>query len=66
MGGIRVDEDSRVLTVEGKPILGLYAAGETTGGLHGSNRLGGNGVCDTMVFGPNAAKQSARYISELA
>jgi fumarate reductase flavoprotein subunit len=65
MGGIRVDEQSRALTADGKPIDGLYAAGESTGGLHGSNRLGGNGVCDTMVFGPNAAKQAAAYIATL-
>ncbi|MDR1088948.1 MAG: flavocytochrome c [Coriobacteriales bacterium] len=63
MGGIRVDELSRALDANGKPIDGLYAAGETTGGLHGGNRLGGNGVCDTMVFGPNAAKQAAAYIA---
>jgi fumarate reductase flavoprotein subunit len=66
MGGIKVDEQSRAIDSKGKPIPGLYAAGESTGGLHGSNRLGGNGVCDTMVFGPNASGQAARYIAELA
>ncbi|MDR1014820.1 MAG: flavocytochrome c [Coriobacteriales bacterium] len=66
MGGIRIDEQSRALDAKGKPIAGLYAAGESTGGLHGSNRLGGNGVCDTMVFGPNAAEQAALYIAKSA
>jgi fumarate reductase flavoprotein subunit len=66
MGGIRVDAQSRALSADGKPIVGLYAAGESTGGLHGDNRLGGNGVCDTMVFGPNAAREAARYITESA
>jgi fumarate reductase flavoprotein subunit len=66
MGGIRVDALSRALNAKGEPIVGLYAAGESTGGLHGGNRLGGNGVCDTMVFGPNAAKQAAAYAAGLS
>jgi fumarate reductase flavoprotein subunit len=63
MGGIKVDVQSRALDATGAPIPGLYAAGESTGGLHGSNRLGGNGVCDTIVFGPNAARAAASYIA---
>jgi fumarate reductase flavoprotein subunit len=38
-----------VLRTDGTPIPGLYAAGEVTGGLHGANRLGGNGVADIVV-----------------
>lgn len=39
----------------GEKIEGLYAAGEVTGGIHGANRLGGNAVVDTVVFGKLAA-----------
>lgn len=35
----------------GKPIDGLYAVGEVTGGIHGTNRLGGNAICDIFTFG---------------
>lgn len=41
-----------------------YAAGEVTGGIHGANRLGGNAVTDTVVFGRNAAKHAEEYISK--
>ena len=51
MGGISIDTDARVLGTNGKAIPGLYAAGEITGGIHGANRLGGNAVTDTVVFG---------------
>lgn len=57
MGGIKIDEDTRVLDTNSKPIKGLYAAGETTGGIHGANRLGGNAVVDTVVFGMLAGQQ---------
>ena len=40
----------------GEAIKGLYAAGEITGGLHGANRLGGNAVVDTVVFGKLAGE----------
>lgn len=39
----------------GEPIPGFYAGGEVTGGIHGANRLGGNAVVDTVVFGKLAA-----------
>lgn len=55
MGGISIDEFGRVLNESGQPIKGLYAAGEVTGGIHGANRLGGNAVVDTVVFGKQAA-----------
>ncbi|MBW9212141.1 MULTISPECIES: FAD-dependent oxidoreductase [Terrabacteria group] len=51
MGGITIDTMGRVLNESKKPIANLYAAGEVTGGIHGGNRLGGNAVVDTVVFG---------------
>lgn len=54
MGGIRIDADSRVLDASGSVITNLYAVGECTGGVHGSNRLGGNAIADIMTFGRNA------------
>ncbi|WP_428770732.1 FAD-dependent oxidoreductase [Treponema sp. HNW] len=51
MGGIAIDDKTRVLDTNGKAIPGLYAAGEVTGDIHGANRLGGNAVVDTVVFG---------------
>ncbi|MBP7278484.1 MAG: FAD-binding protein, partial [Sedimentibacter sp.] len=41
-----------------EPIPGLYAGGEVTGGIHGGNRLGGNAVTDTVVFGRLAAQSA--------
>ncbi|CAL2036332.1 unnamed protein product [Caenorhabditis brenneri] len=51
MGGLKIDEHARVIDEQGKPIEGLYAAGEVTGGVHGSNRLGGNSLLECVVFG---------------
>jgi succinate dehydrogenase / fumarate reductase flavoprotein subunit/fumarate reductase flavoprotein subunit len=48
MGGIKIDVNCRT------NIDGLFAAGEDTGGVHGANRLGGNGVADSIVFGARA------------
>lgn len=59
MGGIVVDTDSHVLDTNGNIIKGLYAAGEVTGGIHGSNRLGGNAIADIVVFGRNAGQNAA-------
>ena len=55
MGGVTIDPEARVLDESGAAIAGLYAAGEVTGGIHGGNRLGGNAVVDTVVFGRLAA-----------
>ncbi len=60
MGGLSVNTETQVLTSDGKPIPGLYAAGEVTGGLHGANRLGGNGVGDIVVNGRLAGLAAAR------
>lgn len=51
MGGVNIDEGARALDKDGKPIPGLYCAGEITGNLHGLNRLGGNAIVDFVVFG---------------
>jgi succinate dehydrogenase / fumarate reductase flavoprotein subunit len=54
MGGVRVEADTEATTVEG-----LYAAGEVAGGMHGSNRLGGNSLSDLVVFGRRAGMSAA-------
>merc|ERR1719446_76302 len=62
MGGLEVDVNSNVLGASGKPIAGLYAAGEIAGGIHGNNRLGGNSLLDCVVFGRVAGKHAANYM----
>jgi succinate dehydrogenase / fumarate reductase flavoprotein subunit len=54
MGGIRVEPDT-----EASVVAGLYAAGEVAGGMHGSNRLGGNSLSDLVVFGRRAGLAAA-------
>ncbi len=61
MGGLKIDENTRVLNTAGEIIPGLYAAGEVTGGVHGANRLGGNAVADFVVFGRIAGQQAVEY-----
>merc|ERR1719506_3101206 len=60
MGGLEVDVNSLVLDAKGKPIKGLYAAGEVAGGIHGNNRLGGNSLLDCVVFGRVAGRHAAK------
>jgi urocanate reductase len=59
MGGVQIDTQARVLSEEGQPIPGLYAAGEVTGGIHAGNRLGGNAQADIFVFGKIAGESAA-------
>jgi len=60
MGGIRIDSSARVISIgSGKPIPGLFAAGEITGGIHGASRLGSNSIVDCLVFGRVAGKSVA-------
>ncbi|WP_329455838.1 fumarate reductase/succinate dehydrogenase flavoprotein subunit [Streptomyces sp. NBC_01497] len=61
MGGVAVDSDSAAAL--GVP--GLYAAGEVAGGMHGSNRLGGNSLSDLLVFGRRAGLGAAGYAAAL-
>ena len=56
MGGIRVDSDSQMSTIEG-----LFAAGECASGINGANRLGGNSLSDLIVFGKRAGEYAAQY-----
>ncbi|WP_275463102.1 fumarate reductase/succinate dehydrogenase flavoprotein subunit [Streptomyces noursei] len=58
MGGVEVDPDTAAAT--GVP--GLFAAGEVAGGMHGSNRLGGNSLSDLLVFGRRAGLYAAEYV----
>ncbi|WP_069161241.1 fumarate reductase/succinate dehydrogenase flavoprotein subunit [Nocardia altamirensis] len=61
MGGVEVDPDTGAATVPG-----LFAAGECSGGMHGSNRLGGNSLSDLLVFGRRAGLGAAAYVEQLA
>lgn len=51
LGGIEINTHAEVLDIEGNVIPHFYAAGEVTGGIHGSNRIGGNSLTDCIVFG---------------
>ncbi|GGU81591.1 succinate dehydrogenase flavoprotein subunit [Streptomyces filipinensis] len=62
MGGVAVDSD----TAAARGVPGLYAAGEVAGGMHGSNRLGGNSLSDLLVFGRRAGWHAAEYAQGLA
>lgn len=61
MGGVEINEATEVIDTNGNVISGLYAAGEVTGGIHGSNRLGGNALTDTVVFGRIAGTNAASF-----
>ncbi|MFG2037373.1 fumarate reductase/succinate dehydrogenase flavoprotein subunit [Dactylosporangium sp. NPDC048998] len=59
MGGIEVDADTAAAAVPG-----LFAAGEVSGGMHGSNRLGGNSLSDLLVFGKRAGEHAAAHAEQ--
>ena len=61
MGGVEVDPD----TAAAARVPGLFAAGEAAGGMHGSNRLGGNSLSDLLVFGRRAGLGAADYVDSL-
>ena len=61
MGGLKINKEAQVLDKEGNPIEGLYAAGEVTGGIHGSNRLGSAAIADITVFGRIAGRNAADF-----
>src|SRR3954452_19728970 len=61
MGGGEVDPD----TAAAAGVPGLFAAGEVSGGMHGSNRLGGNSLSDLLVFGARAGQGAAAYVQGL-
>jgi len=58
MGGVRIDQFGQT------SLEGLFACGEVTGGIHGANRLGGNSLLDTQVFGVRAGAAAARHASK--
>jgi fumarate reductase flavoprotein subunit len=60
MGGLKINADTQVIARDGTPIPGFYAAGEVTGGVHGNNRLGGNSITETIVFGRIAGANAAK------
>jgi succinate dehydrogenase/fumarate reductase flavoprotein subunit len=62
MGGLEIDTESRVLDKSGKPISGLFAAGEVAGGVHGANRLGGSSLLGCVVFGRVSGDSAAAYL----
>jgi len=55
MGGVQINENAETT------VPGMFAAGEVTGGVHGGNRLGGNALADTQVFGKLAGENAAQY-----
>ena len=59
MGGIIIDRNAET------PLAGLFAAGETTGGIHGANRLGGNALCEVFTFGGIAGQRAAARAEEM-
>ncbi|WP_406421841.1 fumarate reductase/succinate dehydrogenase flavoprotein subunit [Streptomyces sp. NBC_00873] len=61
MGGIAVDSDTAATVA----VPGLFAAGEVAGGMHGSNRLGGNSLSDLLVFGRRAGLHAAEFASRI-
>jgi succinate dehydrogenase / fumarate reductase flavoprotein subunit len=61
MGGVEVEPD----TAAAARVPGLFAAGEVAGGMHGSNRLGGNSLSDLLVFGRRAGDGAAAYVAGL-
>jgi succinate dehydrogenase / fumarate reductase flavoprotein subunit len=62
MGGVEVDPDTAAAS---GTVTGLFAAGEVSGGMHGSNRLGGNSLSDLLVFGKRAGEHAAAYVDAL-
>jgi fumarate reductase flavoprotein subunit len=58
MGGVEVDGDCHVLRADGSVIRGLYAAGEVTGGIHGTNRVGANAIPDALANGRAAGENA--------
>lgn len=60
MGGLKVNSENQVERKDGSLIDGLYAAGEIVGGLHGTNRLGGNAITEIIVFGKRAGENISK------
>merc|ERR1712226_1248468 len=63
MGGMKINADAQALGAKDTVLEGLYATGEAAGGIHGSNRLGGNSLLDCVVFGRVSGRSAARYLT---
>ena len=63
MGGQLINPQTQVLDTEGNPIPGLYAAGEVTGGLRGTQRVDGTGLGDSFTFGRIAGNVLADLVA---
>lgn len=64
MGGVQINTQAQVIDTEGNVIPNLYAAGEVTGGIHGTNRLGSCAIADIVVFGRIAGANAAANTQE--
>ncbi|MBE9916679.1 flavocytochrome c [Paenibacillus donghaensis] len=60
MGGLVINKTTQVMNEKGERIPGLFAAGEVTGVIHGTNRLGGNAIADAITFGRIAGQEAAK------
>lgn len=60
MGGVEINTNTQVIGLDGEIVPHFFAAGEVTGGVHGSNRLGGNAITDITVFGRIAGQNAAQ------
>lgn len=60
MGGLKINTENAVLSTDGTPIPGLFAAGEVTGGIHAGNRLGGNAIGEAFTMGRNAGNNAVK------
>ncbi|WP_239256256.1 flavocytochrome c [Listeria ilorinensis] len=60
MGGLVINEQAQVMNTDNQPIENLYAAGELTGVIHGTNRLGGNAISDIITFGRIAGQEVSK------
>jgi fumarate reductase (CoM/CoB) subunit A len=58
LGGLKVDVDGKT------PVAGLFAAGETAGGIHGGNRIGGSALSASLVYGRRAGRKAAALVTE--
>ena len=62
LGGIVIDTQGRALDAAVRPVPGLFACGEVSAGVHGLNRLGGNGGTAALVFGKIAGESAAAFL----
>ncbi|ODQ63477.1 Flavocytochrome c [Nadsonia fulvescens var. elongata DSM 6958] len=62
MGGVKINENAKVINDNEQIVEGLYAIGEVSGGVHGANRLGGSSLLECVVFGRIAANDVTQYM----